>query len=110
MAIQYTWTIQQLECKPQEDGLTDVVIIVHWQRNAADNQHSASIYGAQQMPAPNPSDFTPYADLTQDQVESWLDATLDVPALDANLAAQIEQQINPPVIVLPLPWQQPTNE
>jgi hypothetical protein len=29
---------------------------------------------------------------------------MDVEALDANLAGQIERQINPPVVSLPLPW------
>jgi hypothetical protein len=33
-----------------------------------------------------------------------LDAGLDVPTIDAGLDTQIENIINPPIIVLPLPW------
>jgi hypothetical protein len=33
-----------------------------------------------------------------------LEAGMDVEALNTNLAAQIERQINPPVVSLPLPW------
>jgi hypothetical protein len=37
-------------------------------------------------------------------VDSWLTEGLDVESLDANLDTQIENQINPPIITLPLPW------
>jgi hypothetical protein len=33
-----------------------------------------------------------------------LEAGMDVEALDASLAVKIENQINPPVVSLPLPW------
>jgi hypothetical protein len=58
---------------------------------------------------PSETDFTAYPDLTQAQVEGWLDAGLDVPTIDANLDKQIENIINPPIIVLPLPWQSQVN-
>jgi hypothetical protein len=58
---------------------------------------------------PSSTDFTAYPDLTQEQIESWLDAGLDVPTIDLGLDAQIEDIINPPIIVLPLPWQSQTN-
>jgi hypothetical protein len=56
---------------------------------------------------PSETDFTAYPDLTYDQVCSWLDAGLDVSALDLNLDAQIENQVNPPIITLPLPFSNP---
>jgi hypothetical protein len=37
-------------------------------------------------------------------VISWLEAGNDVDALKANLDAQIENQKNPPIVNLPLPW------
>ena len=33
--------------------------------------------------------------------------SLDVEALDLNLDAQIENQVNPPIVVLPLPFTNP---
>jgi hypothetical protein len=49
--------------------------------------------------------FTPYADLTQDQVLGWVWANgVDKDATEAAVAGQIEAQINPPVIQPPLPW------
>jgi hypothetical protein len=36
-----------------------------------------------------------------------LDASLNVEALDLNLDQQIENQVNPPIISLPLPFSNP---
>ena len=49
------------------------------------------------------TNFIPYADLTYDIVSGWLDNSIDVTALDLNLDQQIENQVNPPIVVLPLP-------
>jgi len=104
----YVWTISQLQCYPQEAGLTDVVIIVHWRRQATaiidDKTYFAENYSTLTLSAPDPGNFTPYADLTKQQVDSWLDAAYDVAAIDASLDQQINNEVNPPVIVLPLPW------
>jgi hypothetical protein len=108
MALTYNWVVSSMEEYPTSGSLTDVVFNVHWRRNATetvdDKQYYADIYGSLSVPAPSPEDFTPYADLTFEQVCGWLEAGMDVEALNTNLAAQIERQINPPVVSLPLPW------
>lgn len=110
MAIIFNWVVSAMNEYPTTpDGLDDVVFTVHWRRNATeivgDKTYFADTYGALSVPAPDPDDVTPYEDLTFDQVCGWLEAGLDTAALDAGLAQQIENQINPPVISLPLPWQ-----
>ncbi len=104
-----SWVVSQMDTAPSLDGLTDVVVTVHWRRNAVavdgDKTYYADVYSSMACTTPSSTDFTAYPDLTFEQVCGWLDAGNDVPALDANLDAQIENQINPPVIVLPLPWQ-----
>lgn len=111
MAIINTWTITQLDTKPQEGDLMDVVVVVHWTRNATsqveDKTYIAFISGQFPCTTPSETDFTAYPDLTYDQVCGWLDSGLDVNSIDAYLASQIENQINPPIVVLPLPWQTP---
>lgn len=108
MATNYFWIISAMDTAPSDDGLTDVVKTVHWRRDATlvvdDKTYTADIYEAMGCSAPDPMAFTPYADLTFDQVCSWLEKNLDVQALDANLDFQIQNQINPPLIQLPLPW------
>ena len=98
--------------KPQEGSLTDVVVIVHWRRNAITvvdgKEYVADTYGSYSCPLPSGENFTPYDELTKDQVCGWLDAGLDIEAINRNLIAQLDQQINPPIIVLPLPWEPTT--
>lgn len=100
----YNWVISQLDTKPQEGELHDVVVTVHWRYQATDETFFADIYGAMACQTPSETDFTAYPDLTEAQVISWLEAGLDVPALQASLDAQIENQKNPPIVNLPLPW------
>jgi hypothetical protein len=112
MSTTYQWQIVQLDTIPKEGELLDVVSVVHWVRTAeqyVDGEPiNVSCYGTMGCTTPSSTDFTAYPDLTYEQVCGWLDAGLDVPALDANLDQQIENIINPPIIVLPLPWQVPT--
>ena len=104
MAITYTWTVTQMDCYPQEGGDTDVVFTVHWTCTGTDGTYYGSIYNTCNVPFTQGA-FTPYADLTQDQVLGWIWANgVDKTATEAKVAQQIENQINPPVVTPPLPW------
>jgi ATP:corrinoid adenosyltransferase len=108
------WVINQLECLPQDGDLKDFVVVAHWNRNAKEvvneKEYQASVYGSVSFSKDNVTDFIPYDELTYEIVCGWLDNSLDVPALDANLDQQIENIINPPIITLPLPWAAPVVE
>ena len=113
MAITYSWIISAMDVIPKENSLDNVVSVIHWRRRGTEvvdgKTYTAEVYSTYNCPSPSPTDFTAYPDLTQAQVESWLNAGLDVTSIDQNIATQIEQQINPPVIQPPLPWNQTTN-
>lgn len=104
MAIVYSWQFPQFDVVPSEDGLTDVVQTIHWRYNAVDGGYSASAYGTVGLGAPNPTDFIPYDQLTEQWTIDAVSASLDVPALQANLAKQIENQINPPIVPMAPPF------
>jgi len=102
-----SWIIERLLVKPTEGTLTDVVITADWRCNGIDGTYSGTCYGSASF-APPTEAFTPYPDLTQDQVLGWCFANgVDQTAIEANVTAQINNQINPPVVVLPLPWAPP---
>ena len=105
----YNWVINELSTAPSEDGLTDVVKIVHWSRIATQDEIVVSSYGTMNCTTPSETDFTAYPDLTYEQVRLWLENGLDTETIDLNLDKQIENIINPPIIVLPLPWQSQVN-
>lgn len=99
-----TWVIEWMQCKPQEDGHTDVVITAGWRCNGTDGQYSGTVYSTAQM-GPIQAEFTPYDQLTQEQVLGWVWAAgVDKAATEAAVQAQIDAQINPPVVQPPLPW------
>ena len=108
MSNKYTWQIMQLDCYPEKDDKKDVVFVIHWRRAVTDgNGHNADIYGSRAVTLAPDAPFTPYADLTFDQVVGWLEAALGPETCAAQIVAldtQIENQINPPVVTPPLPW------
>jgi hypothetical protein len=98
------WIIERLLVKPTEGTHTDVVITADWRCNGSQDQYSGTCYGSASFAPPSGS-FTPYEDLTQDQVLDWCYANgVDKTAIEANVTQQINDQINPPIIAPPLPW------
>lgn len=104
MATTFTWTVTNMDCYPQEDGHSDVVFNVHWTCSGVDGQYSGSVYSTCAVPLAQGT-FTPYANLTQNQVLGWIWANgVDQAATEAAVQTQIDNQINPPVVSPPLPW------
>jgi hypothetical protein len=110
--ITLSWIIERLLVRKVEGTLTDVVITADWRCNGIETigtgddakTYSGTAYGSSSFAAPTDS-FTPYPDLTQDQVLGWCYANgVDQKAIEANVTAQINDQINPPIIAPPLPW------
>ena len=105
--ISINWIIKQLLVKKTEGSLSDVVILANWSCRASDGTYSAVLTGCTDF-APPSGDFTPYPDLTQDQVLGWCFSNgVDQSAIEANVTQQINDQINPPVVAPPLPWLPP---
>jgi hypothetical protein len=102
--ITLSWIIERLLVKPTEGSLTDVVITADWRCNGTDETYSGTCYGSCSFQPPTGS-FTPYDQLTEQQVLNWCyENGVDQAAIEANVSLQIENQINPPVVTLPLPW------
>ena len=110
-----SWIIERLLVKPTEGSYTDVVITADWRCNGTETTgtgddaktYSGTCYGSCSFAPPSGS-FTPYNELTEQQVLDWCFANgVDKTAIEANVTAQIQNQINPPVVVLPLPWVPP---
>ena len=105
--ITLSWIIERLLVKPTEGTLTDVVITADWRCNGSQDSYSGTCYGSCSF-APPTDAFTPYDQLTEQQVLDWCFANgVDKTAIEANDSLQIQNQIDPPVVVLPLPWAPP---
>lgn len=102
------WKVNAIEVKPSEGEFANVVYIIHWSRIGTQEvdgkEYVESIIGTYTCPAPG-EQFTPYEDLTEAQVVSWLDAGLDSQWMDESIDDMIAKKINPPVVLRPLPWE-----
>lgn len=104
----FVWTINALSTLPQVDGQSDVVVNATYTVTGSENGIIASLRGMQQFTYTGGA-FTPFDQLTQDQVVGWVQAALTQQGLD-NLYAAIQGQIvymaNPPPAPVdqPLPW------
>jgi hypothetical protein len=100
----FNWQIEQLNCYPQSDNKTNVVFNIHWRCTGVDGAYTGTVYSTASVPAPTDS-FTEFADLTQDQVIGWIwSSGVDKDSAEAAVQAQIDAQINPPVVSPQLPW------
>jgi hypothetical protein len=112
MTTTYKWVVSSLDSYPTDaEGLTDVICVVHWRYQAqqvdGEKTYNADVYGTLSVASPDPTDFVPYEQVTYEMVCGWLEAGLDKEALEQNLNSQIADQINPKIVTLPLPFNNP---
>jgi hypothetical protein len=105
MTTQITWTVTAMDCYPQAEGQTDVVFTVHWTCSGVDGTYTGLVYSTCNVTYAAGTPYTPYAQLTQDQVLGWCWSNgVDKASAEAAVQTQINNQINPPIITPPLPW------
>jgi len=98
MADTYTWGIANLE-RHISDG---VVYTAHWtlgaERVSGGEIFTTGSYGSVSFPEPDPDDFTPYDELTEEQVIGWVQDALgeeNVAEMEASLSSQLDSQVTP---------------
>lgn len=107
MELIYDWNFNPLESYPTASGQTDVVFLVHWQVNATTGSYVARSIGVQPVQYTSESVFIPFNELTKDIVYGWVTSSIGEGGynnITASLIQQIENQINPPVIIQQAPW------
>ena len=100
----FNWQIISMPAYPKAEGETDVVFQVNWQCQAIDGNYQADTFGSVPVTYQAGTPFTPYNQLTQEQVWSWINPSINRPEVEANLQMLIDAEKNPPVVNPPLPW------
>ena len=95
--MNYTWTFPQFIVSPFSDGLTNVVTAVNWVCTGTDGTISSSASGTAKLGTPNPAEFVPYADITQEMAYAWVAGCISIPAVENSIAQQV-QQLSQPVL------------
>jgi hypothetical protein len=99
----FEWGVTAAPVYPEHAGQQNVVYAVFWTVKAGDGENEASDSGCIGLDLTG-ENFTPYSELTRDQVAGWAKAALGseaVARIEAHLVASIEASALPPV---PLPW------
>jgi hypothetical protein len=103
------FVISQLDSIPTLNGMEKVISTIHWRAQKTHqvdgtDVFTADTYGALSVGAPHEASFTPYDEVTKEMVEGWLTAGLDTEKIEANLDAQIQNFLTPPIVAYALPW------
>ena len=113
MAIDYKWTINQMNAHIESEGEQNVIFTVHWTYSGSEEvsgqTYQASQIGAQGFTYVKGESFIPYADTEafEQVVIGWLEGALDMDSIRASLASQIQKQITPVNEDLYFTWQNP---
>ena len=108
MANTYQWSFPALTAYPQNAGQTDVVFNIHYVLKGTDGQeHSSSVYGTVDVTYTEGEPFTPFNELTEQQIQSWTESALGqqrVTEMKTIIDTQIQEQVTPTFVTLTPPW------
>jgi hypothetical protein len=95
-----TWDIAQLERRlPDGETCPDgAIYTVHWTASLEEDGETASAYGSVGLGEPGAKNFTPFSELTKEEVVNWTLAALgidQVVSIEEALHNQIQQKVNP---------------
>jgi hypothetical protein len=95
--MEITYTIDNLDRQTSDN----LVVTAHWRVSAVDGEHTAGAYGS--VGFTRGDSFTPFEELTQEQVIAWVKEQLDVEQIETALAQIIAEQ-KQPTKVSGTPW------
>jgi hypothetical protein len=116
MAITYKWDIPQMNAQVQAEGQENVIYTVHYRYTGSEELngkiYSATNIGTQGYTYAAGESFTPYenTEAFEAVVTGWLEESLDVGAMQAGIAADIQSQITPVNEDLYFTWQSEVSE
>ena len=113
MAITYKWDIPQMNAHIEAEGEDNVIYTVHYRYTGSEESggeiYSSTNIGTQSYTYVAGDPFVPYADTEAFEaiVIGWLEGSLDVPAMQASIAAVIAIEIAPVNEDLYFTWMNP---
>lgn len=100
--MNYTWDNKTVDTYPLLENNQDVIFNVHWRLSGEDeNGNTGSTYGTISLDTSDLTNFTAFADITEEMINGWVEATMgeeEVQAKKDAIDAQIAEQINPTVV------------
>ena len=101
--IKYNWVINALDAKIKEDDQDNVIYNIHWSYNVEKGDYKSNMIGTYSVEY-NKDNFIKYDDLQKSDIESWLEAGLDIDSMKQDLSDQLSLLANPTDVVLRPNW------
>jgi hypothetical protein len=109
MSTEYTLSITSLECYPTLEQWENVVFLVNWNYKAVftstqEETYESFLSGRTNVNTNNIDSFTPFNELTESLVLSWITPDIDFASLQQTLTLKINELIKPDIVTLSPPW------
>lgn len=103
--VSYEWFIDQILVKPVELDKQNVVCSLIWRCLGTHDEVTGTQFGTIEFKYSGVGEFTPYEQLTKNQVLSWCFANgLDRASVEAEVAEEIKDKLSPKIVALQNPW------
>ena len=109
--VSYEWNCENVEYYPNYNGQEKVIYKVHWQLSVVDSElderglpYRVDNYGCQYLNVENLENFIAYENVSLVQVQEWVENSINiddensVQNLKNELASQLEEKKNPPLV------------
>ena len=107
MSITFNWSISKMQVIPEQDNRTNVVVKADWLVRAVDKNNNAASFASGVCSFSLGDTFTPFAELTEQQVLDWCFALENLKInTEAQVTEKIIRQINQKATEPALPWLQ----
>lgn len=93
--MNFAWEFPQFIVNPVSDGLPNVVTAINWVCVGTNGYHTSSSSGTVQLGLPNPAEFVPYDQITQEMAFQWVSEQISVTGVQNSIAFQIAQLSEP---------------
>lgn len=104
MSNTYTFTVEKMDCYPTYDTQSNVVFTVYFRMDATDGTYYAISNGQASFDYEQGQPFTPFEQLTESQVEGWIDSKVGLAKLKEQLDEIISQKSLEAFVTLSPPW------
>jgi hypothetical protein len=107
MALEYKWTINNIKCYSNYNGLNNIVKNVGWSFSCTntDTNKTATITSYSEFPNPETENFIQYSDLTINNVIDWIKTQYNVDNLKIDLQNELSRMTLPEEVPTNLPFQ-----
>lgn len=109
--MEYTWKVTKVKVDNSVEGVENAIFQTFWECDGTDARGTGKFSGATPFKQVDLENFTPFSELTEEMVISWIKAEVDsVPGYREHINAQIEKQIVASIKVVEeleadaLPW------